>query len=145
MKHANIILISVFSMFFMSSCLVRSAKKKVRTGRAVYAQVKVAAQSGSVKKAALPTVIAIALAGKGIKQTAPFSDAFFLYQQGDTAGSAAKFCQGLMRNKIKNPAIALGAMTAITIIGERNKLEFHRFLKLMRHESKKCVRHYVRE
>ncbi len=132
-------------LFLFSGCIVSSTKRRVRTGRRVFAHVQTAATARDKKKATLEAAIAIALTAKEIKETRPFSEAFFRYRAGDSAGAATAFCQGLVRNNIKNPAIVLGAMTAITLVGERNQLQWRRFLNLMWRESKHCARHYVRE
>jgi len=132
-------------LFLFSGCIVSTTKRKVRAGRRIIAHVQTAATAKDKKTATLEAAIAIALTAKEVKETRPFSEAFFRYRAGDTAGAATAFCQGMMRNKIKNPAIVLGAMTAITLVGERNQLQWKRFLNLMWYESKRCARHYVRE
>jgi hypothetical protein len=132
-------------LFLFSGCIVSTTKRKVRAGRRIVAHVHTAATAKDKKTATLQAAIAIALTAKEIMETRPFSEAFFRYRDGDSAGAATAFCQGLMRNKVKNPAIVLGAMAAITLVGERNQLQWKRFLNLMWYESKHCARHYVRE
>jgi len=132
-------------LFLFSGCIVSSTKRKVRAGRRIAAHIHTAATAKDRKTATLEAAIAIALSAKEVKETRPFSEAFFRYRDGDSAGAATAFCQGMMRNKIKNPAIVLGAMAAITLVGERNQLQWKRFLNLMLYESKRCARHYVRE
>ncbi len=138
----SVVVLMVVALF-SGGCVVSSARRKARASREVFAHVQAAAKAKDKKKATLEAAVAIALAGREIHQSRPFSDAFFLYRQGDTRGAAVAFCRGLVRNDVSNPAIVLGAMTAITLVGDRNQLRWERFLRLMWSETKHCSRYYL--
>jgi len=133
----------IFLSILLDGCVVSSARRKVRASRQVFAHVQAAVRARDKRKATLEAAVAIALAGREVRETRPFSDAFFRYREGDVRGAAVSFCRGLVRNDISNPAIVLGAMTAITLVGERNQLQWQRFLRLMWSETKHCSRYYL--
>lgn len=141
-NHSTLLFIIV-SALFLNGCIVSSARRKARAARQVMAHVQTAAKAKDKKKATLEAAVAIALAGREVKETRPFADAFFFYRDGDTRKAAVAFCRGLVRNDISNPAIVFGAMTAITLVGERNQLQWERFLRLMWSETKHCARYYI--
>lgn len=137
----KVVIVIVFSIFF-NSCVVSFARRKVRASRQVMAHVQMAVDAKDKRKATLEVAVALALAGREVHQTRPFSDAFFDYRNGNVRKAAVSFCRGLVRNNISNPAVVLAAMTAITLVGERNHLEWKRFLRRMWIETKQCSKYY---
>jgi hypothetical protein len=131
--------------FTLTGCVVKSTKREVKRARQVYAHVKTATKTKDRKKATLEIALAFALASKGIHKTKPFGKSFFLFREGDTHGAATEFCRGLVRNKIKNPAMVLGAMTAITILGQKDKKDWRLFTRSMWTESKQCAKYYIKD
>ena len=126
----------------MSGCFVSKARKTVRKTRRVVAHVRVAAVAGTqkdYKKAGLHMAMATALAATDVEDVSFFVKAFEMFNSGDHVGAGTVFCRGLVRNKVRNPAIVLGALAAITLVGQRNNLQWKDFLKAMWRQSKSCV------